>query len=77
VQVNIICFGPLAEQLGWKSRTMLFDGATTPRMVVEELGISNWMNAGLTFAIDGEMCSPEAILSEGSELALLPPVSGG
>ena len=56
---------------------MLFDGATTPRMVVEELGVSNWMNAGLAFAIDGEMCSPEAILSEGSELALLPPVSGG
>ncbi|MDP6010390.1 MAG: MoaD/ThiS family protein [Candidatus Poseidoniaceae archaeon] len=77
MQVNIICFGPLAEQLGWKSRTMVFDGATTPRMVVEELGISNWMGAGLTFAIDGEMCSAEAMLNEGSELALLPPVSGG
>ena len=77
MQVNIICFGPLAEQLGWKSQMMTFEENTTPLMVLEELGISNWLNAGLTFAINAEMCSPDTILNDGSELALLPPVSGG
>ena len=77
MQANIICFGPLAEQLGWKTKILTLSEEATPRMVVEELGISDWMNAGLTFAIDGEMCAPDTKLNEGCELALLPPVSGG
>lgn len=77
MRVALICFGPLAEHLGWKSQEIDVDDGTTPRMVAESLGISNWLSAGLTFAIDGEMCSPDEQLSENIELALLPPVSGG
>jgi molybdopterin converting factor small subunit len=77
MRIELICFGPLAEHLGWKSQEMNVDEGTTPRKIAELLGVSDWLNAGLTFAIDGQMCAPDNILSEGVELAMLPPVSGG
>ncbi len=77
MRIGVICFGPLAEHLGWKSRDLNVDEGTTPRMIADMLDISEWLSAGLTFAIDGQMCPPDSLLSEGVELALLPPVSGG
>ena len=77
MHIDVICFGPLAEHLGWKSRSLYLEDGSTARQVIDELGISEWLTMGLCFAVDGNMTSPATILNDGSELALLPPVSGG
>jgi len=41
------------------------------------LDLQMWTQHGLTYHVDGKMVTPESPLSDGCELALLPPVSGG
>lgn len=75
--VNILAFGPLAEILGWKEKTISIPSPTTPFLVVEFLDLEDWAGAGLTYYLNNEMCDAHIILPEKCELALLPPVSGG
>jgi molybdopterin converting factor small subunit len=41
------------------------------------MGLTGWLENGLTVAINGDRCDIQNILSNGDEIALLPPVSGG
>lgn len=75
--IQIIAFGQLVEILGWKHKTIPLPGQTTPFLVVEFLGIEEWVNSGLTYYVNGEKCDAHTLLPEECELALLPPVSGG
>lgn len=83
--IQIIAFGPLAEELGWREHTftstpqppLKAESPLTPAQVVEELDILSWAQHGLTYHINGKMVSPTTPLYDGDELALLPPVSGG
>ena len=45
--------------------------------LVEELGVDNWLNQGLAVSLNGQRVGEDQPLSEGDEIALLPPVSGG
>ena len=77
MHIEVLCFGPLAEALGWKSRQVILPDAARIIDLVSQLGIEVWNTAGLAFAINGEMATSDSILAEGMEVALLPPVSGG
>jgi molybdopterin converting factor small subunit len=77
MRIEVLCFGPLAEALGWKSRQVILPDSARIIDLVSQLGIEVWNTAGLAFAIDGEMATSDSILTEGMEVALLPPVSGG
>ena len=77
MHVEVLCFGPLAEALGWKSRQVILPEAARIIDLISQLGIEVWNNAGFAFAINGEMATSDSILTEGMEVALLPPVSGG
>ena len=77
MHIEVLCFGPLAEALGWKSRQVILPVAARIIDLVSQLGIEVWNTAGLAFAINGEMATSDSILAEGMEVALLPPVSGG
>jgi|TARA_Y200000002_G_C22627131_1_gene640803 molybdopterin converting factor small subunit len=44
---------------------------------VAELDLTEWIEFGLSVAINGDRCSVDAVLEDGVEVALLPPVSGG
>jgi molybdopterin converting factor small subunit len=77
MRIEVLCFGPLAEAVGWKSRQVTLPDAARISDLVSELGIEVWSTAGLAFAINGEMVPSDSMLTEGMEVALLPPVSGG
>lgn len=77
MRIDVLCFGPLAEALGWKSREVVLPDAAKIIDLVSQLGIEVWSAAGLAFAINGVMATSDSLLTEGMEVALLPPVSGG
>ena len=58
------------------------DGLAGPAAEVAEglaiaLGLDDWLAMGMALAIGGQRVERDAVLEDGVELALLPPVSGG
>lgn len=76
ISINLLCFGQLAEVLG-RTQEINLAMEVTCRDLVNKLGIGEWTDSGLKIAVNGEVCSLDTALSDGDEVALLPPVSGG
>ena len=74
--IAVLCFGPLAEILG-RNQSITLETSATCRAAIVQLGIEEWLAKGLKVAVNGEMSALDAVLTDGDELALLPPVSGG
>jgi molybdopterin converting factor small subunit len=92
MRVRLLYFGVLKELLGAAEGAVeLEDGATVGWLLedlrartsnsgmgnVVEDGARDRLWRGLAVAVNRQYCSPSQILSEGDEVALLPPVSGG
>ena len=75
--VRVIAFGPLAEFLGSRSHKVQLQPQMSIEDVVLDLGAESWIDKGLIVAINGEHCPLDIHPSNGDEIALLPPVSGG
>lgn len=74
--ITVLCFGPLAEILG-RNQSITLETSATCRGAIVQLGIEEWLAKGLKVAVNGDMSALDAVLTDGDELALLPPVSGG
>ena len=77
ITVHVLAFGPAAERLGGRHHTKSIQQGTTAGALATSLGLEDWLGMGMALAIDGERVERDTVLSEGVELALLPPVSGG
>lgn len=75
--VRVIAFGPLAEFLGSRSHKVQLQHQMSIEDVVADLGAKSWIEKGLIVALNGERCPLDIHPSNGDEIALLPPVSGG
>lgn len=76
-EVVVVAFGPLAEQLGGRRHEKTVAPGTNIAILVEELGIAEWIAFGLSVAMNGERCPIDTPVEPHAEIALLPPVSGG
>ncbi len=77
MQVIVLAFGPIAEAIGTKQRDIELPVNSSARFLIEELGQEHWLGHGLAISVNGKIVSEDEPLSEGDEIALLPPVSGG
>ena len=77
IAVAVIAFGQVGEQLGGRHHERTVRNGLTVRDLVVDLGLAEWISFGLSVALNGDRCSMDTPLVEGSEIALLPPVSGG
>ena len=77
ITVHVLAFGPAAERMGGRHHTKSVQQGTTAGSIATSLGLEDWLGMGMALAIDGERVERDTVLSEGVELALLPPVSGG
>jgi molybdopterin converting factor subunit 1 len=76
MQVRIRLFAGLRERAGTGARTLdLADGATLGD-VWPALGLGD-EPAGLLYAVNKRYADEDAVLADGDEVALIPPVSGG
>ena len=76
--VKVLFFGPLAESLGEREVEIPVEIGTTIVQLIERLGLEDLVSGGLRVAIDGNLVNEfDSAIKDSSELAFLPPVSGG
>jgi len=79
--IRILLFATLADQIGQRQLTLdLSDKARVGDAIdrlTEQYGQVAQMRGRLATAVNMEYVSADRVLSEGDELALIPPVSGG
>jgi molybdopterin converting factor small subunit len=77
MKISLLAFGPLAEILGWKRHQLTVQSPSKIEDVLKVLSIREWSERGLVVAINGLQSDLSTELTDGDELAFLPPVSGG
>jgi len=74
----MLFFGPLAELMGQREIIVSLDSGTTTSQLVNRFELGDMLLSGLRVAVDGEMdVDMDSPLQDTSEVAFLPPVSGG
>ena len=78
IKVKMLFFGPLAESMGQREiEVALFQGSSA-RDLIDRFRLTPMLESGLRVAINGVIGADlDASLSDASEIAFLPPVSGG
>lgn len=77
VKFTVLLFGPLAEKFGTKTLEFPLLVGTTIQDLAERMQIADMLDNGMKVALNGEFCSPDVEILDASEIAFLPPVSGG
>lgn len=81
MQVRLLAFASAVEALGSSSRDWQVAGELSVRELRQQLASDfpalTPLLARLAIAVDGTLASSETRVTEGAEVALLPPVSGG
>jgi molybdopterin converting factor small subunit len=77
MQVNVLAFGPIAEKMGGREHKFEVPPNSSVRFLLEEIGLDMWLGQGIVLSINGSIVGEDEPISEGDEVALLPPVSGG
>lgn len=79
--VTVLYFAQARERAGRSSETLEFAGGDRLGSALAAIRAAHpeldplWDH--LAIAVDGVLAPPDAVLREGAEIALLPPVSGG
>ena len=71
---NVLLFGPLRDLFGSRSVQVELEPDITARQLLDHLSIDADV---VKVAIDGTIVSIDSVLHAQSEIAILPPVSGG
>jgi len=74
VAVTVRLFAGLRERAGWAQREL--DGLRSVEDVWPALGLGD-EPPGLLYAVNREYAAPDTRLTDGDEVAVIPPVSGG
>jgi MoaE-MoaD fusion protein len=77
MRVRVRLFAVLRERVGAGERELELDEAARAGDVWPALGMREEAPAGLLYAVNKSYAAAETPLSEGDEVALIPPVSGG
>ena len=77
MQVKVLAFGPLAEEMGGREHIIDILPNSSVRFVLEEINLEKWLSQGLIVSLNGEKVQEDEPVTDGDEIALLPPVSGG
>lgn len=76
MQVKLLAFAQAQDQLGFRERLVECDADESPCEVLARLA-PGFVSAGVRVAVDCEYVDWNAPLGTASEIALIPPVSGG
>ena len=74
MQVKVLAFGPLAEEMGGREHIIDILPNSSVRFVLEEINLEKWLSQGLIVSLNGEKVQEDEPVNDGDEIALPPPV---
>ena len=78
IKVKLLFFGPLAEKLNQRSVDVSLLYGTTINQIIDRFDLKSMISDGLVVALDGDIgIDFDTEVHDSSEIAFLPPVSGG
>ncbi len=78
IKVKLLFFGPLAEKLNQRSIELSLLYGTTINQIIDRFELKSMISDGLVVALDGDIgVDLDTEVKDSSEIAFLPPVSGG
>jgi MoaE-MoaD fusion protein len=77
MQVRVIPFGVLKDRFGVLPATLELREGSSVADLLDRLGAPAAALHGIAISVNAEFATPAQVLSEGDEVGLLPPVSGG
>ena len=78
IKVKLLFFGPLAEKLNQRSIELSLLYGTTINQIIDRFELKSMISEGLLVALDGDIgVDLDTEVKDSSEIAFLPPVSGG
>ena len=78
VKIKLLFFGSLAESMGQREIEVALSKGTTISQLLDRFQLSDIVNNGVKVAINGEIIqNHDEIIVDSSEVAFLPPFSGG
>ncbi|MDP6318754.1 MAG: MoaD/ThiS family protein [Candidatus Thalassarchaeaceae archaeon] len=78
IKIKMLFFGPLAENMGQHEIEVALVMGSTTRDLIQRFRLTHLLDTGLRIAINGEIGADiDESLKDASEVAFLPPVSGG
>ena len=78
VKIKLLFFGSLAESMGQREIEVVLSKGTTINQLLDRFQLSDIVNNGVKVAINGEIIQNHGeIIADSSEVAFLPPFSGG
>ena len=78
VKATMLFFGPLAEKMGTRQIKLALDLGTSVRELADRFALGDLSKSGINVAVDGVITTDfDSEIKDGSEIAFLPPVSGG
>jgi len=81
VKLRVLLFAELRERAGWQERWLEITGTTTPLQlwstIASELGADALLPESIRIAVNQQFANPAVGLTDGDEVAFLPPISGG
>ena len=78
VKIKLLFFGSLAESMGQREIEVVLTKGTVISQLLDRFQLSDIVNNGVKVAINGEIIqNHDEIIVDSSEVAFLPPFSGG
>ena len=78
VKIKLLFFGSLAESMGQREIEVVLTKGTVISQLLDRFQLSDIVNSGVKVAINGEIIqNHDEIIADSSEVAFLPPFSGG
>ena len=78
IKVRLLFFGPLAEKLNQRSVDLYLLYGSTINKIIDRFDLKSMISDGLVVALDGDIgIDFDTEVHDSSEIAFLPPVSGG
>ena len=78
VKIKLLFFGSLAESMGQREIEVVLSKGTTISQLLDRFQLSDIVNNDVKVAINGEIIqNHDEIIADSSEVAFLPPFSGG
>lgn len=78
IKVKMLFFGSLAESMGQREIEVALLQGSSARDLIDRFRLTTMLESGLRVAINGVIGADlDESLSDASEIAFLPPVSGG